>query len=288
MLRIGGAVGSGPPGRWAAAVRRPDGVIVTTARPAPRRPRWARLPVVRGVVALIDGVAVGVQATVWSARQRSEEVTSRGAAIAAAVGVAAAVVVFGWAPALAATTLDPGGVASHNAVETGVRLGLIVAYLAALGRSPRVRDVFAYHGAEHQVVNALEAGRVPDPETTRAASRDHPRCGTTFILLVAVLAGVVHLVVGTPGVTGLILSRVLLLPVVAGVAFEVLRWAADGRAPGPVRALLRPGLWLQRLTTRPPTDAHREVALAALAALRDPGGPPVGMHPTTASRGLAP
>jgi len=148
-----------------------------------------------------------------------------------------------------------------------VRLGLFLGYLAVVGMMPDVRRVFAYHGAEHKAVNALEAGVDLTPEEVDRFGTAHPRCGTAFMLLVLVIFVILSSFLGRPALWLRVLSRLVLIPIVAGVAYEVMKFSAGHRQWPLVGLLLTPGLWLQRLTTREPDRSMLEVSVAALKAV---------------------
>jgi uncharacterized protein YqhQ len=269
--------------RWGAAARRPDGVIVTTGDAVPS---WARatdhVPVVRGAVAMVETIMVGLRALKWSAQvaDPADEapVSSRSLALTTAVALAVFAAVFAVIPAAVARGLDLHGVAFAVA-EAGARLGLFAAYLLLMGRSPGIQRTFAYHGAEHMTIAAHEhrVGRAGDGhrapltvEGVRPFSTRHARCGTDFLLLVVVVAIVVFSFVGDASWPVLIATRVLGLPLVAGLAYEVLKLAKRRPESRVVAVLTAPGLALQALTTRPPSDDQIEVAIAALAVVLEP------------------
>ena len=145
-----------------------------------------------------------------------------------------------------------------------IRLGLLIGYLYLIGRIPDIQRVFGYHGAEHKAINAMEHGVPLDVPHVRQASRVHTRCGTGFLLLVVVVSIVVFAFVGSPSILIKVVSRVLLVPVVAGIAYELMRLGAANYRYRVVRLLLAPGLALQGLTTREPDDSMIECAIAAL------------------------
>ncbi|HEY8394235.1 MAG TPA: DUF1385 domain-containing protein [Thermaerobacter sp.] len=266
-------------GRIAIAVRRADGSIalqVSNYRPWTERWPWLGLPLVRGAVALVDALVTGIRALNYSARVVEEdEVGGRSApdaqgdgrllALVNALAVALALVVFVLVPTWLAAWLPAGGDLARNGVEGAVRLLLLLGYLLAIGRIPDIRRVYQYHGAEHKAIHALEAGAPLTPAGARPFSRFHPRCGTAFLLFVAVLAVAVHALFGWPGFWWRTAIRVALVPVIAGLAFEWIRLAGRSRSRW-VAALAAPGLWLQRLTTEEPGDDQLEVALVALRA----------------------
>jgi uncharacterized protein YqhQ len=262
--------------RWGAAVRRPDGAIETHQGTVPR---WAgsagRVPIVRGAIALAATMALGMRALSWSravADGRESGAASgaggsspsrAGVVVATTVSVAVLVSLFAVLPALAARALVGEGGVAFAVLEAVVRLGLLVGYIAAIGRLPGIGRTFEYHGAEHQAVAAFEAGVPLEPNELRRFSPRHARCGTDFLVLVALVGVVAFAVVSPSSPWVLLASRVVLLPAVAGVAYEVLR--LSGRPTG-LHLLLAPGLAVQRLTTRPPTDDQVEVAIAAVQA----------------------
>jgi len=168
-----------------------------------------------------------------------------------------------------------------NLAEGLLRLAVLVAYVWAVGRMPDVARVFQYHGAEHKVINAYDAGRPWDPESARDFSTAHPRCGTSFLLFVAVVSVVLFSFFGWPSLWVRLATRLALLPVVAGVAYETIRLGARSKSPL-VRWLVAPGLWLQRMTTREPDRDQLEVAARALDVLDPTGAGPSGGGPTPA------
>lgn len=167
-------------------------------------------------------------------------------------------------PAFLVRFVGTGGQAVENWLEGVVRIAMVLAFLVAIGRIPAIQRVFQYHGAEHKVVNAYEAGFPLRVETVAGVSRFHPRCGTTFLLMVLLVAAIVFAALGRPSLPVRLAERVLILPVIASASFEFMRLAQRAAA---LRPLLAPGLWLQRLTTREPDAGQLGVALAALKAL---------------------
>jgi uncharacterized protein YqhQ len=154
-----------------------------------------------------------------------------------------------------------------NLIEKVLRLGLILGYVSAISFVPDVRRVFGYHGAEHKTINAYEAGVELTPANVRGFTLLHPRCGTTFLLVVVIVSFVVFSLLGRPPLAERLLSRVVLIPVIAGLAYEIIRLGATHYQNRIVRALLVPGLAVQRLTTREPDDSMLEVAIASLQAV---------------------
>jgi len=206
-----------------------------------------------------------------------------------------AVAVFFLAPLLIAGFFSNqiGGGWLNLTVEGLIRLGLLIGYLYLIGRIPDIQRVFGYHGAEHKAINAMENGESLDIPHVREASRVHTRCGTGFLLLVVVVSIVVFAFVGSPSLLIKIISRVLLVPVVAGIAYELMRLGAANYRYRVVRWLLAPGLALQGLTTREPDDSMIECAIAALNRVlcrdhldmkQDPGSADMTLPPLEVSR----
>ncbi len=259
--------------RMAVAVRAADGSISVHEEPLfslGERYSLLRLPIIRGAVSLVESLSLGVRALMYSANAQAEseeeELSPREMFGAVAFAVLLAVFLFILLPtvltSLAGTVI--GGGLALNLVEGAIRLAVVVGYIAAVGLMPDMGRVLEYHGAEHKVIRAWESsGALPDLEAARRQSTVHVRCGTSFILMVAVVSVLVFSLFGWPSIWGRIGMRLLLLPVVAGLAYELIRAAARGSS-SLVSALMLPGLWLQRLTTREPDDDQLEVAMTAL------------------------
>jgi uncharacterized protein YqhQ len=274
------------PSNWSLAVRKPDGDIAEVNFPitsAMARHRLARLPIVRGVIALGESLAIGFRALAISANYAAQEegddgeVTtelSRGAIIFAfAIAIGFAVALFKVTPAIITSLLPIDGTGSFVVIEGLIRVTLFIGYLIVISLLPDLRRVFQYHGAEHKTINALEAGEDLTPENVQRYSLIHPRCGTAFLLYVMVIAIFVFAFVGQPAWYWLIASRILLLPVIAGIAYEVIRFAGKHSDNRLLMGFLAPGLWLQRLTTREPSLDQLEVSIRALQeVLRREGG----------------
>jgi uncharacterized protein YqhQ len=266
------------PGNWAVAVRTPSGDIAQVSRPirsAMARHRVFRLPVVRGVMALGESLAIGFRALAISANYAAQEESeegkeevstelSRGALIFAfAVAIGFAVMLFKVTPGLLTELLPIKSGGWFVIVEGLIRVAIFVAYLSLISLLPDLRRVFQYHAAEHKAINAYEAGEELEPEVVQRYSLIHPRCGTAFLLWVMVLAVFVFAFFGRPHWYWLIAERILLLPVIAGLAYELIRFAGKHQNRV-VLTILAPGLWLQRLTTREPSLDQLEVSIRAL------------------------
>jgi uncharacterized protein YqhQ len=268
------------PSNWAVAVRKPDGEIAQVCRmiESPmKRHALARLPIVRGVFALGESLAIGFRALAISANyaaQEEEDGTleedvptelSRGQLIFAfAIAIGFAIALFKVTPALITDLLPIHRTGVFVLVEGAIRVTIFVLYLALISLLPDLRRVFQYHAAEHKAINALEAGDELVPERVQRHSLIHPRCGTAFLLWVMVIAIFVFAFFGRPAWYWLIATRILLLPVIAGLAYELIRFAGKHTGNRVLMTLLAPGLWLQRLTTREPTLEQIEVSIRAL------------------------
>jgi uncharacterized protein YqhQ len=264
------------PSNWAVAVRKPNGTIAQVCRPiesAMARHKLLRLPVIRGVMALGESLAIGFRALSISAQYASQEgdeeevqtELTRGALIFAfAVAIVFAVLLFKVTPALITDWLPIRGTGPFVIVEGLIRVTIFVLYLTVISLLPDLRRVFQYHAAEHKAINAYEAGDELEPESVQRYSLIHPRCGTAFLLWVMVIAIFVFAFFGRPAWYWLIATRILLLPVIAGIAYELIRFAGKHTGNRIVMTVLAPGLWLQRLTTREPTLDQLEVSIRAL------------------------
>jgi len=259
---------------WAVAVRMPDGAIDIDVQDAPSwAERYARIPLLRGVMALAESLTLGFRALSWSAnKQMPEEDQISSKAMGWTIGIALALftAVFILIPAFAANGLgDVLGLDGFwfHVAEGALRLGIFLGYLVLIGRVRDVKRVFQYHGAEHKAIAAYENDVELTPESAQRFSTEHVRCGTNFLLTVMVVTIFVYSFVGRPGWLLLIASRVVLIPLIAGISYEVIRFAAKHMQWAWVRFVMRPGLALQRLTTKEPTLDQVEVAIASLRAV---------------------
>ncbi|HET7588922.1 MAG TPA: DUF1385 domain-containing protein [Solirubrobacterales bacterium] len=258
---------------WAAAVRTPDGEIEITSEPVvswARRHRILRIPVVRGVVALAESLKIGFRALAFSANaQMDEDEEPIGGftwGLTVALSLALAVGLFFVIPVGLTSLIKEqlGSAVLFWLVEGVVRTAIFIGYIAAISRLPDLRRVFEYHGAEHKTISCFEAGDELSPARAARYSRLHPRCGTSFLLIVMVLAIFVFAPLGLPEWYWLVLSRVLGIPLIAGLSYEVIKWAGRNRRRAWVRTLMWPGLMLQNLTTREPDHDQLAVAIASL------------------------
>ncbi len=262
--------------RMAIAVRAPNGEIVVHEEPltaAIYTKRWGQWPFIRGLGMLWDALGLGMRALLWSAdvavkEEGAEDVKFTGpvAWTTVAVSLLIAISVFFLLPTAAAKWLAPQGVSplAASAVEGAIRLALFLVYLWAIGFMPDIRRVFAYHGAEHKTINAYEAGVPLTPQNVAEFTTAHTRCGTSFLLTVMVISIIVFAPFHFDNLFLRLGSRLLLIPVVAAIAYEYMRFTAAHAGNSVVRALILPGLLLQRLTTREPEPAMLECAIAAL------------------------
>jgi uncharacterized protein YqhQ len=274
---------------WAVAVRAPApeggegplGEIQVTSEPLvswAKRHRLLRVPVVRGVVALAESLRIGFRALAISANAQlatdddehePEPIGGLTWGLTIALSVALAVGLFFVVP-VGATSLIKDQLGSSLLfwlVEGVLRTAIFIGYIVVISRLPDLRRVLEYHGAEHKTISCYEAGDRLVPERAEAYSRLHPRCGTSFLLIVMVLAIFVFAPIGLPAWYWLVASRILGIPLIAGLSYELIKWAGRNRRRVWVRALMRPGLMLQNLTTREPDREQLAVAIASLEAV---------------------
>lgn len=265
-------------GRMAIAVRRPDGEIAIRQeefRSIRDKYQLLRLPILRGMVAFVEQMKIGINALLFSANEAApeeERLTKREMTLTTVIGLVVAILVFVVLPTLViAFTKDiVGSPLLSNVLEGGMRMGFFLGYLILISRMKDVERVFQYHGAEHKVINTFEAGEELTVENAKRHSREHKRCGTSFLLYVVVIAIALFSLLGMPNVWLRVLTRLALMPLVAGIAYEVIRMA--GRHDNAwVTLFSRPGMWLQGFTTREPDESQLEVAITAFQGVRMPG-----------------
>jgi uncharacterized protein YqhQ len=277
---------------WAVAVRKPTpeqiregglhgdeaalGEIEVVSHPLTsvlKRHRALRLPIVRGVVALGESLAIGFKALGISANAQLPEDEKE-----ISGGMWAGTIVAALALAIGLFFVVPVGLTSLIKDELGssflfwlvegiLRTAIFIGYLVLLSRLRDLRRVFEYHGAEHKTISCYEAGLELKPENAQRFSRLHPRCGTSFLLVVMIVAIFVFAPIGLPAWYWLVLTRIVGVPLIAGISFEIIKWAGKNRRHGSVRAIMWPGLQLQKLTTREPDLDQLAVAIAAMDAV---------------------
>jgi uncharacterized protein YqhQ len=261
---------------WSLAVRRPDDTIGLHDFPLVSwmvRYPILKLPVVRGVVALVESLVIGVRALTMSANEslgeEEQELGKKEIGITLIVAFGFAIALFFLAPLFLTGLLDHwlGEGFWFWLVEGIVRVAIFIAYLVFVTMLPDLRRVFEYHGAEHMSIHALEHGEDLTPEAVSKYRTLHLRCGTAFLLIVLVVSVFVFAAVGRPEWYWLALSRVILIPLIAGISYEIVKWAGRHEGSAFVRTIMWPGLAMQRLTTRQPDRAQIEVAIAALARI---------------------
>jgi uncharacterized protein YqhQ len=262
---------------FAIAMRAPDGNIVVHQEnlAAVYRSRITKMPFLRGVILLWDALGLGMRALTVSANtQTGEDEKLEGPALylTLAVSMAIGIGVFFLLPA------GVGGLAEkylgwspflNNLLEGLLRLALLIGYIWAIGFMPDVRRLFAYHGAEHKTINAYEAGAELTPENVAKYSLQHARCGTAFLLTLVLISILVFTFIGPLPMFWRLASRVLLIPVLAGIAVEYIRWTANHLDSPIVQMLIKPNLALQSLTTREPDRSMLEVAITSFKTMRN-------------------
>lgn len=261
---------------FAVAMRAPDGNIVVhkESLAALYRSSIAKIPFLRGVILLWDALGLGFRALTLSANtQTGEDEKLEGPTLYLTLG-------FSLALGIALFILLPAGVGglaehylgwnnlAHNLLEGLMRLILLIGYIWAIGFMPDVKRLFGYHGAEHKTINAYEAGAELTPEVVAKYPIEHPRCGTAFILTFVLLSVLVHSLLGDMSIFWRLISRILLIPVIAGIAVEYIRWTANHLDSLLVRFLIKPNLALQSLTTREPDASMLEVAIESFKTMR--------------------
>lgn len=264
------------PDAWAVAVRRPDGIIEAKSSELPAatsRSKAAKWPFIRGVFVLIESLSLGFRALSWSAEKagdEEEEITRTQVIWTMVIAVVLAIGLFILVPVLSANFLK--GFFDHSSfafvvIDGLIRIALVVGYIWLIGRSAEIQRVFQYHGAEHKTIHAYENGDPLDVASIQKYSPRHPRCGTSFIIIVAMVAFFVFMLLAPLPLIWQIISRIVLIPVIAGMSYEVLKAAAGHRW---LAWASTPGMWIQAITTKEPSDDQVEVAVTSLlAALSD-------------------
>lgn len=255
------------------AVRRPDGEIVSEVNPLNSiyTGKLRKIPFVRGVIALIESMLLGIKTLVFSANialgEEAPPISGPSLWVLLGVSLTISAGLFFLIPLLFAAllgSLKEMSALAFNLVEGVIRLGIFIGYLRMVSFMPDVKRLFAYHGAEHKTINALEAGVPLEISAVRKYSTAHIRCGTSFLFAVMVIAILVFSIIGRPAFYLMVLARLALIPVIASISYEITFFGARHCGNPFVRAILSPGLLLQKLTTREPDDSQVEVAIAAL------------------------
>ena len=258
----------------AICVRQANGELNIMRRPLANiyKGRLKEIPFIRGIIVLIETLVLGTQALLHSAQIVSQEERQEKIPAPVLWGTIAASVVFAvalfFAVPLFATRylIDPyiGSALLSNVIEGFIRIGIFVIYLKLISLVPDIRRVFSYHGAEHKVVNAYEAGAPLEVGQVRRYPTAHARCGTAFIFIVLIIAIFIFALLGRPNLWISVLSRIFLIPVIAMIGYEIVKFAANHSENIAVRIFLSPGLMLQAMTTREPDDSQIEAAISAL------------------------
>ena len=262
----------------AVAVRQPDGEISVDVRPvnsiSDRYPILKK-PFLRGVVSLVESLVMGMKALAYSAQvsgDEDEKLDSKEMALTIAVSAGLAILLFIVIPTWSMRFLT-GITQDHmalNLAEGVLRMAIFLAYIAAISSMNDIHRVFQYHGAEHKTIYTYEAGLPLKVENVRPFSTLHPRCGTNFLMIVMLISMFIFTFLGWPSLLERIASRIILMPVIAGVSYELIRYAGAHTDNPLVRIAITPGLLLQKLTTRQPDDSQIEVAIASLKAVVPP------------------
>ncbi len=251
-------------------VRRPDGglAIDTQLLPTIYTGRMRRTPLIRGMIVLIEALILGTKSLLYSANisleEEGEEVSGGMVWAMVAAALVMAVALFFIVPLFLTKLLNINSTLVFNLVDGFIRVAIFIAYLKVMTLLPDLKRVFAYHGAEHKTINAYEAGVPLEVEAIKKYSTAHTRCGTSFLFVVLLLSIFVFSLVGLHSAWLMVLSRIVLIPVIAALGYEAIYFGARHINNGLVRAILAPGLWLQALTTREPDDSQLEVAVSAL------------------------
>ncbi len=259
----------------AACMRAPDGNITIQKEKLAGvyTSSIKKIPFLRGLLILWDALGLGIKYLTISANvQTGEDEKLEGFSLYATLGfsLALSIVIFFLAPAAAIHWLQtPLGIDpwTGNLLEGVIRLILIILYIWGIGQIPDIKRVFTYHGAEHKTINAFEAGAELNPKTVKGYSLEHPRCGTSFILIVVVFSLVGFALIGPLPLGMRLLSRIILIPIIAGIAYEYIRWTSRNISNPVVRILSKPSMAMQKLTTREPTIEILEVAISAFKSM---------------------
>ena len=253
------------------AVRRSNGEIVVDTQPLPSiyTGRLRALPLTRGIVVLIEALVLGMKTLMYSANisleEEGEKIEGPLMWVTMAAAMLVGIAVFFLVPMFLTRLFTIGNTVLFHLVEGLIRMAIFILYLRLISLMPDIKRVFAYHGAEHKVVNAYEAGAAFEVEAVSGYSTAHVRCGSSFLFVVLILAIIVFAMIGRDSVLIMVLARLALIPVISALGYEVIYFGSRHTENPLVRAVLAPGLWLQALTTRQPDEQQIEVALLALS-----------------------
>jgi hypothetical protein len=257
------------------AIRRPRGELAIDVQPlsALYSGRLRRTPFIRGIIVLIESLVLGIKSLLYSANAALEEEGEKLSGglvwIMMVVALGLAVALFFIVPLLLTKLLNISSSLLFNLVDGLIRVAIFIAYLKLMTLAPDLKRVFAYHGAEHKVVNAYEAGVSLEVEAVKNYSKAHMRCGTSFLFAVVIISIIVFALFGLHSTWLMVLSRILLIPVIAALGYEVIYFGGRHASNRFVRIIMAPALWLQALTTREPDDSQLEVALSALKGVME-------------------
>jgi uncharacterized protein YqhQ len=257
------------------AVRRSDGSMATETQPLPPiYSGWLRqTPLIRGIIVLIESLTLGIKALMYSTNVSLEEVgekVSGGmAGTMMAVSLVLAVGLFSLLPLFLTRLFHFQSSIVFNLVEGVMRVTIFLVYLRVMSLVPDIKRVFAYHGAEHKAVNAYEAGVDLNIYSVKRYSKAHTRCGTSFLFVVMIVSIIVFSITGIHAIWLMILSRIVLIPVIAALSYEFIYFGARYNHNPVMKALMTPGLWLQSFTTREPDESQLEVGILALQKVID-------------------
>lgn len=253
--------------RYCAVAVRKENKIVTKVDPVSPL-RLQKIPVLRGVLALIDMLILGINTLLWSAAQaEGEELSKKETATLFTTTIAIAIVFFIGIPLLITLMISPSHGVLFNLLDGSLRLGIFIGYVGIISRLEDVKKLFRYHGAEHKVVNCYEQVHHVTVNAAKKCSPIHPRCGTTFVMVILLLSVVVLSIINPSTWFGKFLVRIMMFPIIAGTSYEIIKLAANFRENILLKAIITPGLWFQTITTAEPTAEELEVAVAALNAL---------------------
>ncbi len=272
------------PHKIAMAVRKPDGEIVVEEKELKKKKCIYKIPIIRGLISFFESMIIGVQALMFSANfydiddgtekkenEEKEEISSFTMYFSVFLSLIISIGMFILLPNFISGLIIPNKEANvflYNVVESVLRISIFIIYLLLVSKMKDIQRVFEYHGAEHKSIFCYEAGEELNVENVKKHSRFHPRCGTSFLLFVMIVSIIVFSLIGRhPNMLVNMLFRLLLLPIVAGISYEIIKFAGKNVDNKWISWLNKPGMWLQHLTTREPDDKQIEVAIASLKAV---------------------